>query len=685
MSDEASKKPKFLDRLASECGVAIVVQDAFGNVAAEANNNSICRVLLASEEFSPLCGQYCGKAFELSHRAGKTIEYTCHAGLTCRAVPVEDRGQKFVAITGRTFLRTESYRRAAERAIKGDWSKFKPTEIFENILISGNREGLDKASRRLEAFSPKRSETAMAARATEVLDLPGRVETVGGGLKEREQEAADAAHWRSVLGLLMTKDYHSACRVFLEFISERFGLKSLAWFEAKQGSFMKNAALGRLSSRDIRIGIKTDDERLRKCIAEKRPFRLVERALQEAESSTQLLLFPVTVGGEIRAALGIEIRLSEFSNYLKNSVLSRIARVAQSAVPQIEILRLRYEIARRDWLTRAVSRFNESLKKIDAEDFWMQLLQVIAEILQAERASLLIKQEESDDLLAKAAIGAKTNLLAAKNIGQRISRKVLDRGKAFITDNVAKTGFGPAPADWNYRTQSFIAFPILMNERRLAVLNFADKASGDAFGSSDLELLQAIAPQIAVAIDRLALKTKAGEFEQLSVTDPLTGLLNRRYLQERLVEELNRSKRYRQPVALLMIDVDRFKAYNDNFGHLAGDEALKKVASILKENLRGADVAARFGGEEFAVLLPQTTAEEAQQIAERIRRQIERSEFPHRSVTVSIGLAGASEDIISPDDLIWAADRALYQAKERGRNNVRTFDGDADPLANNVH
>ncbi|MCV4697493.1 GGDEF domain-containing protein, partial [Escherichia coli] len=90
---------------------------------------------------------------------------------------------------------------------------------------------------------------------------------------------------------------------------------------------------------------------------------------------------------------------------------------------------------------------------------------------------------------------------------------------------------------------------------------------------TDLELLNAIAPQIAVAIDRTALKSKAGEFEQLSVTDPLTGLLNRRYLQNRLAEELNRSKRHRFPMTLMMIDVDRFKSYNDTFGHPAGDEA----------------------------------------------------------------------------------------------------------------
>ena len=136
---------------------------------------------------------------------------------------------------------------------------------------------------------------------------------------------------------------------------------------------------------------------------------------------------------------------------------------------------------------------------------------------------------------------------------------------------------------------------------------------------------------MAVAIDRTVLKDKAGEFEQLSVTDPLTGLLNRRYLEKRLVEEIQSSKRHRFPMSLLMVDVDDFKSYNDMFGHPAGDTALKIVASTLQDILRGDDVAARYGGEEFAVLLPQTASMEAAAIAERLRQRVEHTEFPKRT------------------------------------------------------
>jgi len=252
-------------------------------------------------------------------------------------------------------------------------------------------------------------------------------------------------------------------------------------------------------------------------------------------------------------------------------------------------------------------------------------------------------------------------------------------------EDITQIGIKAAPANWRYKTSSFLSYPILIGERRIGVLNFTDKANGGAFNERDLELLQAIAPQIAVAIDRTVLKDKAGEFEQLSVTDPLTGLLNRRYLEKRLVEEIQRSKRHRFPMSLLMVDVDEFKSYNDMFGHPAGDIALKIVANALQDILRGDDIAARYGGEEFAILLPQTAGMEAAAIAERLRQRVEHTEFPKRRVTVSIGIASCSNEIETPADIISAADHALYEAKNHGRNRVRIYDGLGKAFNENIN
>ena len=127
-------------------------------------------------------------------------------------------------------------------------------------------------------------------------------------------------------------------------------------------------------------------------------------------------------------------------------------------------------------------------------------------------------------------------------------------------------------------------------------------------------------------------------------------------------------------MSFMMIDVDNFKSYNDSFTHLEGDKALRLVGQCLKEILRGADVAARYGGEEFSILLPQTNSFEAEAIGERIREKVALTRFPNRQVTISIGIVSCSSSVNSAQDLIWAADTALYEAKRQGKNNVQVYE-----------
>jgi diguanylate cyclase (GGDEF)-like protein len=134
-----------------------------------------------------------------------------------------------------------------------------------------------------------------------------------------------------------------------------------------------------------------------------------------------------------------------------------------------------------------------------------------------------------------------------------------------------------------------------------------------------------------------------------------------------------------------MLDVDEFKSYNDRYGHPAGDEALELIGNVLRENLRGADVAARYGGEEFSVLLPETSVEEAEAIAERIRRHVEVTKFPKRKVTVSIGIAPLGGNVNTVKELVKAADLALYEAKRDGRNNVKIYNESMIDAGENVH
>lgn len=160
--------------------------------------------------------------------------------------------------------------------------------------------------------------------------------------------------------------------------------------------------------------------------------------------------------------------------------------------------------------------------------------------------------------------------------------------------------------------------------------------------------------------------------ETQSVTDVLTGVQNRRSFDVKLAEEFDRARRRGSSLSLLMIDIDHFKELNDEFGHPLGDEKLRAVAQILQAEARTGDFLFRYGGEEFAVILPETTQRGAFVLGERFRRAVQRAPWKHRSITVSIGAATTEDTIESPLDLIQAGDRALYHAKKHGRNRVST-------------
>ncbi len=156
----------------------------------------------------------------------------------------------------------------------------------------------------------------------------------------------------------------------------------------------------------------------------------------------------------------------------------------------------------------------------------------------------------------------------------------------------------------------------------------------------------------------------------LATTDGLTGLLNHRAFQERLAEEVSWFDRYGTPLSLIMLDVDCFKQYNDAYGHPAGDEVLRGVACLMQQVSRQTDIAVRYGGEEFALILPHTNRREAILVAERIRRAIEEAPWPLRGITISIGIATLNTMLENRSDLIARADAALYRSKAAGRNCI---------------
>lgn len=358
---------------------------------------------------------------------------------------------------------------------------------------------------------------------------------------------------------------------------------------------------------------------------------------------------------------------------------SRPDAVDSESALEIEVNRLRGELEYRSQLAESLSGFLERISSGDPTRNYQAILEHVAGLLQAERASLWLFNENSNEIVLRAALGFSISEETRIAAGEGIAGRVVESGAPLVIKDIEAAGISAALPDRNYKTKSFISFPITIGGRKIGLVNVASKRTGEPFDEIDVSLLEILGPQVAVAMERAEWHQRATQFQLMSITDPLTGLLNRRYLEERLTEELSRSQRYNYSMSCLMIDIDDFKTYNDRNGHQAGDVALKITAHSLKAALRSADIACRYGGEEFCILLPQTTVSEAGVIAERMRQKVADTVYPHGAsqpsgrVSISIGISTLAKHIDTAESVIAAADRALYTAKSLGKNRIEFY------------
>lgn len=198
---------------------------------------------------------------------------------------------------------------------------------------------------------------------------------------------------------------------------------------------------------------------------------------------------------------------------------------------------------------------------------------------------------------------------------------------------------------------------------------------GATFSTKELDLLTKVSTQLGLVIDRILLNE---ETKAMATTDPLTGLYNRSVFKKELTKEIMKASRFGVPLSLLVADLDHFKNINDTYGHLAGDETLRQIAVMIGESIRKVDIACRYGGEEFTIILPMTDAQDALAIAERLRQNVEQSKirFENLSIQITISIGVAVYQGESADDFFKKADEAAYQSKTRGRNRVSI----AEPL-----
>ncbi len=515
---ETHLKIEKLNELADKYGLAIVLADENSSDLSVSNNNSMCEILYNSDEFAPECAKFCGKAFEWATEAGKTVGYKCYAGLNCLAVPMIKEEKQTVAIVGRAFTKADDYRAATKRAIEGDWAQFSADDFFENVLLANSNEPLEKAARKIEKLSDAKKVQSVNLKSPEPENIKTADQPSASGnghhaanefAHKSKNQSPKSRHWRSLFGSLLELSYRQACFLTLQFVADRYSLENIAWLERKDEHLEAIYARGNLKEREIQIEMAADDERLLNALKTETSLELRERQTDETERTPQTIrLFPIAIGDEVRSALVIGDDIGEREK--------SIAGFCHHIASDLEILRLREQLARRGLLEQAVEKFNENLKQIDTEDFWSHLTNTSAELLKAERSSLLVFDEKSDTFIAKAATGIKSDFIKMEreHLGERVSRSVLNGGEAVVVGDVNKIALASAPEDWLYKSDSFISYPIAIGERKIGVLNLTDRADGDVYSDYDLELLDAIVPQLAVLIDRASLKLKAGEFEQ---------------------------------------------------------------------------------------------------------------------------------------------------------------------------
>jgi diguanylate cyclase (GGDEF)-like protein len=303
------------------------------------------------------------------------------------------------------------------------------------------------------------------------------------------------------------------------------------------------------------------------------------------------------------------------------------------------------------------------------------VVEKIRQLIPSEAWSLLMVDEEKQELVFEAALGAKGREVAAirPKIGEGVAGWVAESGKPAIVNDTSRDPRFSAQVDakTSFETRSILCAPLVSRGRTIGVLEILNKKGGP-FSKRDLELVLTLVEPCAIAIENAILFQRT---EQLTITDDLTRLFNSRYLNLYLGREIKRCKRHGIPLSVIFLDLDGFKSINDQYGHLAGSGTLTEVGGILALGVRESDILARYGGDEFVVVLPETPASGALVIAERLRRAIEEHRFLEPQgiaarISASFGIATYPDHALSPEGLIQKADQAMYRVKEREKNGI---------------
>jgi diguanylate cyclase (GGDEF)-like protein len=629
----------------------------------------LCRLIRGSEKGLKRCRSQCGRKIAQSIREDKPVIFTCYAGLLCFCTPLKAEGRVAGAIFGGKVLRD--------------------APVLSRYVRMADALGVDH-DLMFKALAELR-----IAKVRELKQAMSYLRTIAEALITHFVRGRQYGRGMSRLFTLfhlgndlnMVADSHELYGLIVNSLAILFDLPGCSLLlENESGTRVQtHSCCGPAPWGLSAFSSGTDEGIVGQVYRTHDPVYSEERMqLDQSGFSEQIRsvhAFPLHAGSKMEGLICLfNATMKEDEVRMVRAFLNQVAVAVQNVELRKKVEHRIVEISNLGLLTTEVGEVREIEK----------LLQLImnrsTELVRAEQASLMLLDDATEELHIRACRGLSHEVASKLRVplGEGIAGKVLADGQPLLVKDIERDPRVRQKQKMRYRTKSFISLPLSLRGRNIGVLNIADKAAGGTFSEEDVKILNIFATQALIALERTQLYERSKEMEHVLITDHLTGLLNRRYFFERTAEEITRAERHHHPLSLMMIDVDDFKWYNDHNGHLAGDDALRTAATLIRDTVRNIDFVARYGGEEFVVVLPQTSKKEAIIIGERLRTEVETFYFPSEEnqplgkMTISIGLATYPDDARNIKALIAAADKALYRAKATGKNRMVLFKQYAD-------
>jgi diguanylate cyclase (GGDEF)-like protein/putative nucleotidyltransferase with HDIG domain len=394
-------------------------------------------------------------------------------------------------------------------------------------------------------------------------------------------------------------------------------------------------------------------------------YGLWEQEREEIKAAEIELFVPVISRGKLVSILVLSMKQS--GRYLLEDI-SLLEDIVSRVAVSIEKGYLHEEVRQREEELSLINQLAAIMtSSLDIREIYDDFVKELSKVMDVDLAAIALIEGDELNLLALT-----SELGSTWQTGDRLPLQgtatewaVTHKAPLIESDLTEESRFWTGKSHLKQGIQSMVFLPLMVKDKAIGSLSLGSRRP-NAYSQGQVQLLAQLASRIATPVENARLYAEA---EQRARIDQLTGLWNRRYLEEQIQIEIGRHSRYGGTFSLVILDLDFFKAFNDSHGHLAGDKLLKQLGTVMRDTIRTTDEAFRYGGDEFAILLPQTSLRDAYEVAERVREQIiTEIKVDDTSVTASFGLASWPVDGVRINEVIAAADIALYYAKQSGGN-----------------